>query len=79
MERQILSRFAKMKGVLDNEYILFDNGEVEHNYDQSIYPGQQDLSRTIRANQLKEEIKISLLNNASEQNKRRVKEILELS
>jgi hypothetical protein len=66
------------KGLLDDDYTLYDTGEVLHEFDKSIYPGGQNFSQSLSVNNLKPEIKEKLLANASDDNKELVKRLLNL-
>ena len=68
----------RMRGDLDDDYTLYDNGEVLHEYDQNRYPGGYNLKRTLTANELKDSVKQRLLEAASEENKDLVRQILGL-
>jgi len=74
---KILSISHKMrKGSLDDDYTLFENGDVLHEYDKSIYPGGQNYSDTYKVNQLSMEIKQRLLDASSDENRELVRNIL---
>ena len=66
------------KGLLDDDYTLYDTGEVLHEFDKSIYSGGQNFSQSLSVNNLKPEIKEKLLANASDDNKELVKRLLNL-
>lgn len=68
----------QMNGDLDDDYTLYDNGEVLHEYDRNRYPGGYNLKETLTADQLKYDVKQRLLNAASEENKELVRQILRL-
>ena len=76
MEPKILSSSHKMNGDLDDDYTLYDDGSVIHEYDRHRYPGGYNLRETLRAKNLKDSVKDRLLNAASEQNKVLVKDLL---
>lgn len=69
---------SQMKGQLDDDYTLFDNGDVLHEYDKHTYPGGFNLKETLKASELNQEIKERLLNAASDEVKLVVKELLGL-
>jgi len=75
---RVIARFFRMKGILDDHYTMYENGDVLHEFDASIYPGNQDLKRTINAKDLNSEIKEKLLENASEADKELAKNLLGL-
>ena len=76
MENKVIAVSHKMKGDLDDDYTLYENGEVLHEYDQNRYPGGYNLTATLRAEQLKDSVKERLLNAASAENKELVRGIL---
>lgn len=78
MNARIIAVYSRMKGILDDKYTLYDNGDVINIYDANIYPGNQDLKRLLKAKDLQSNIKEALLNNATEQNKALAKVLLEL-
>lgn len=71
-----LAYSPKMRGDLDDDYTLFENGEILHEYDAHRYPGGQNLKRTLQPSDLKPEVKIRLLTAANEEDKNLVKTIL---
>lgn len=75
---RILSKFQSIKNLLDDDYTLYENGEVLREYDANNYPGGQNLKQTLKANELKFEIKEKLLENASDDDKEVVKNLLEI-
>lgn len=75
---KILVRSLKMNGDLDDDYTLFENGEVLHEYDKHKYPGGYNLQETINASELKHSVKERLLNEASEENKETVRKLLNI-
>ena len=75
MDKQIAVLY-KMKGVLDDDYTLFESGKILHEFDKHIYPGGQNFKEELIPEQISNEIKIRLLDAASEEDKERVKEIL---
>ena len=68
----------KMKGELDDDYTLYENGEVLHEYDKNRYPGVYYLKETLSADKLSDDVKYRLLEAASTENKELVREILGL-
>lgn len=77
MKKRIIaySRNTK-KGILDNDYTLFDNGEVLHEYDKSQYPGQYNLSETVPIDNISESVKSDFLKSAKSDDLDLVKELL---
>ena len=56
------------KGILDDDYTLYDDGEVVHSYDKSQYPGGQDFSDTVptdKLSKLSEKVKDDFIESAS--------------
>lgn len=67
-----------MKNGLDDDYTLYDNGEILHHYDRYNYPNGLNLEETLSASELSSETKERLLAEASEENKELVKSLLGL-
>ncbi|AEW85927.1 hypothetical protein C3B47_14405 [Flavobacterium columnare] len=67
-----------MKGDLDDDYTLFENGEILHEYDAHRYPRGYNLKRTLQPSELKQEVKERLLKAANENDKDLVKNLLGL-
>ncbi len=78
MDKKIISVSNHMKGVLDDDYTLFDDGTVLHEYDKSIYPGSFNLKDNLSVNDLSDSIKLRLLEATSNENKELVRKVLEL-
>lgn len=78
MDTRAIANSSRMKGVLDDEYTLYENGEVINIYDANIYPGNQDLKKVLKASELKQNIKEKLLENADEVDKELVKALVGL-
>lgn len=78
MNTRIISIYSRMKGMLDDEYTLYENGEVKNIFDANIYPGNQNKKRILNAKDLKLEIKENLLQNASATDKALAKLLLDL-
>lgn len=78
MDKKIISVSNHMKGVLDDDYTLFDDGTVLHEYDKSIYPGSFNLKDNMSVKNLSDSIKLRLLEAASNENKELVRKVLEL-
>jgi hypothetical protein len=74
----IIAYSSGMKGDLDDDYTLYENGEILHEYDAHRYPGGYNLKRTLKPSDLNESAKNRLLKASSEENKIIVKEILGL-
>jgi hypothetical protein len=79
MSKKIISMFHSMKGgVLDNDYTLFEDGTVLHEYDRHAYPGGQDIKETMTVDDLSDSIKQRLYDAAKDDNKELVHKILKL-
>lgn len=65
-------------GMLDDDYTLYKNGEVLHEYDRHNSPGGFNLRETLTIGQLDESVKKRLLDAASDENKELVQTILGL-
>lgn len=76
--KRVLSVSNQMRGMLDDDYTLYDNGEVLHHYDQNVYPGGQDKTTVLKISQLSEKIKQRLVDAANESDREEVKGILGL-
>ncbi len=66
------------KGELDDDYTLYENGEILHEYDKSKYPGGYNLKETLTIDKLGDDVKYRLLDAASTENKEHVRKILGL-
>lgn len=73
---KIISISSKMKGVFDDDYTLYDNGEILHEYDKHMYPGGYNLSENLSVEEIGVHIKERLLSAASDEDKELVKNIL---
>lgn len=78
MNTRVIATYSRMKGMLDDKYKLYENGDVINIYDANIYPGNQDLKRVLAAMDLEQEIKEKLLENASNTDKELAKALLGL-
>lgn len=67
-----------MKGLLDDDYTLYDDGTVLHEYDKNIYPGGQNLKASLSVADLSDIVKQRLLEAASDEDKELVRKILNL-
>ena len=76
MEKVIIARSTKIKNGLDDDYTLYDNGEILHEYDRHKYPGGYNLEEILTPEDLKDEVKERFLSAAREENKDLVREIL---
>lgn len=78
MDKKTIAYSSKMKGDLDDDYTLYEDGEILHEYDKHKYPGGYNLKETLTADQLKVDIKERLLSSAKAENKELAKELLGL-
>lgn len=62
MEKRVIAYSSKMNGDLDDDYTLYDDGSVLHEYDKHRYPGGYNLKETLRAKEIKNSAKERLLN-----------------
>ncbi|WP_129041480.1 hypothetical protein [Chryseobacterium sp. CH21] len=76
MEKRIISQSHQMKNELDDDYTLFDDGTVLHEYDHSKYPGQYNLKETLNALDLKDEIKQRLIRGIPDEDIELAKQLL---
>lgn len=77
MNKKAISISHKMKGgFLDDDYTLYDDGTILHEYDKHTYPGGQDLKDSLTVADLSDEVKQRLLVAASDENKELVRKIL---
>lgn len=78
MDKKAISISFKMKGVLDDDYTLYEDGTVLHEYDKHIYPGGHNLKDSLTVNDLSDSVKQRLLDAATEENKKLVRKTLNL-
>lgn len=76
MKKIIAVSHRTKNGTLDDDYTLYDNGEILHEYDKHIYPGGFNLSETLSPDQLTPDVKNRLINAASAEDKDFVRKIL---
>lgn len=79
MDKIAIAVSHNMKGsVLDDDYTLFDDGTILHEYDRHTYPGGQNLKEYLTVDKLSDIVKKRLLDAASAKNKKLVHETLKL-
>ncbi len=78
MTKRIIAQSYKSRGGLDDDYTLYDNGEILHEFDKHTYPGGYNHSETLSAEDLRDSVKRRLLDAASEENKEDVRKLLGL-
>lgn len=76
MQPRIIAVSHKMNGDLDDDYTLYEDGSVLHEYDRHRYPGGYNLKETLEAKNIMDSAKERLLNASSEEDKELVKELL---
>jgi hypothetical protein len=79
MDKKAISVSHKMKGILDDDYTLYDDGSVLHFYDKHTYPGGQNIEENLTVDDLSTKIKQRLYDAASDENKELVRTILKLT
>jgi len=74
MARIIAHSPAMRKGILDDDYTLYEDGRIVHEYDQSQF--KFNLTRELSAAELKETVKDRLIAAASNEDKDLAKKLL---
>lgn len=78
-EKKIISvSHGTKKGILDDDYTLYDDGTVLHFYDKHTYLGGQNIEAILNGPDLSDKVKNRLLESASEENKALSKELLDI-
>ena len=75
---RIIAHFFRMKNLLDDDYTLYENGDVLREYDANNYPRNQNLKTTVNAKELKDDVKQKLYENTSANDKELAKDLLGL-
>ncbi|MCH7410173.1 hypothetical protein MM239_12265 [Belliella sp. DSM 111904] len=78
MGKKILSSYLQNKSGLDDDYRLFEDGSIERTYDRSTAPGNFNIQQIIKIEDLKYEIKLKLFENALENDKIKVRQLLNI-
>lgn len=78
MELRIIAFSHKMNLDLDDDYTLYEDGTVLHEYDKHRYPVGYNLKETFQAKNIKDSAKERLLNATKEEDKELAKELLGL-
>lgn len=79
MDKKVISVSHQMKGgLLDDDYTLYDDGTILHEYDKHTYPGGQNLKATLTVAELSDTVKQRLLEASSDENKEIVRKTLNL-
>ncbi len=76
--KRVIAVSQRMKNGLDDDYTLYDNGEVLHEYDSNIYPSGLNQKATLSADKLSAEVKQRLLEAAGEEHKALAKRLLRI-
>jgi uncharacterized protein YbcC (UPF0753/DUF2309 family) len=63
---------------LDDNYTLYENGEVLHEYDKSRYPGGYLLEKTLSADDISDEVKRKLFDATTDEDRELAKRLLKL-
>ncbi|MBB6236905.1 hypothetical protein HDC90_001522 [Pedobacter sp. AK013] len=75
---KLLVKSSGSKGILDDDYTLYADGTVLHEYDRHSYPGGQNLTELLTISDLSVLIKERLYKASSEENKSYIRKLLEL-
>lgn len=78
MDKKIIAFSHKIKVDLDDDYTLYDDGEILHEYDKNKFRGNYNLKEILTPNQLNIIVKQRLLDAATDENKELVSQILGL-
>lgn len=76
MESRIIAVSHKMNGDLDDDYTLYEDGSVLHEYDKHRYPGGYNLKDKLQAKNIKDSAKERLLNATNHEDKELAKQLL---
>lgn len=76
MKKAIAVSHRMKNGTLDDDYTLYDSGEILHEYDKHIHPGGLNLSETLSVDQISFDVKERILSAASDENKDLVRSLL---
>ena len=79
MAKRAISVSHQMKGILDDDYTLYDDGSVFRFYDKHTYPGGQNIEENLTVADLSAKVKQRLHDAASADNKELVEDILKLT
>lgn len=78
MDKKVISISHRMNGILDDDYTLYDDGTVLHQYDKHSYKGGQNLTDNLTVNDLSEVVKQRLIEAATDENREFVIKLLNL-
>lgn len=76
MDPRIIAVSHKMNGDLDDDYTLYEDGSVLHEYDRHRHPGGSNLKDTLQAKDIRDSAKERLFNATSQQDKKLAKVLL---
>jgi hypothetical protein len=79
MKKAIAVSHRMKSGILDDDYTLYDSGEILHEFDKHAYPGGQNFSETLSPEQISSDVKKRLLIAASDENKVLVRLLLDMN
>jgi hypothetical protein len=78
MDKKVISISHRMNGILYDDYTLYDDGTVLHQYDKHSYKGGQNLTDNLTVNDLSEVVKQTLIEAATNENREFVIKLLNL-
>jgi len=78
MNKKVIAYSSEMKGELDDDYTLYNDGSVLHEYDRNKYPGNYNLKEIVNAHEIKHSAKLRLLDATSTSDKELAKTLLGL-
>ena len=78
MEKRKIAFSPNMKNGLDDDYTLYEDGSVLHEYDANNYPSGLNRRRNLTVDSLDDDIKKRLLNATQEEDKEIAKKLLSL-
>lgn len=78
MAKKVISTLHQMKNLLDDDYTLYEDGTVLHEYDKNNYPGGQNFKDVLTVDELSDEVKNRLYEASSDEHKEIVRQCLKL-
>lgn len=78
MSKRVISISHRMKGTLDDDYTLYDDGSVLHFYDKNTYPNGQNVEEILTVDDLSQKVRERLLEDATDENKGLAKVLLKM-
>ena len=79
MTKKIIAVSHDMKGMLDDDYTLFEDGSVLQEYDNHFYPDGQNLRSKMTVDQLLDKIKMRIYEASSDEYKENKRKNLKLN